>query len=339
MDPKNLNIGWAMLSRLFFMVILGWILYLARDVVAALLLAIVISTAFDPIVSLLEKKKIPRILGTLIIYILAIFVIGLIIYTFVPLALSELNNLLLYSNELLGPVSETLNVQGVVEVLTSNLNRFTDVLFSGNLSLIEVTSRFLGGVFFALAIFALSFYLTVGRGGVEKFLIAVLPAAYEAKVINIYVRVTHKIGRWLTGQIFISLIVGLVTFLGLWLLGVKYSLLLGILAAVLEIIPYVGPIFVGSLAILVGLGESLALGVYAFILFTIIQQLENHILMPLVMRFTTALNPVVILTALLIGGKVFGVFGLILAVPIAVIFQEMLEDWTETKQSRRGLGL
>jgi len=328
-----------MLWKLLFMVMLGWILYLARDVLAALLLAIVISTAFDPIVSLLEKKKIPRILGTLIIYILAIFVIGLIIYTFVPLALSELNNLLIYSNKFLGPVADALNVQGVVETLTLNLSQLTDLLFSGNLSLIEVTSRFLGGIFFAIAIFALSFYLTVGRGGVEKFLIAVLPAAYEAKVINIYERVTRKIGRWLTGQIFISLIVGLTTFLGLWFLGVKYSLLLGILAAILEIIPYVGPIFTGSLAVLVGLGESLTLGVYAFILFTIIQQLENHILMPLVMRFTTALNPVVILTALLIGGEVFGIFGLILAVPVAVLFEEMFEDWADHKQARRGLGL
>jgi len=333
MDPKNLNIGWGMLWKLLFMVMLGWILYLARDVLAALLLAIVISTAFDPIVSLLEKKKIPRILGTLIIYILAIFVIGLIIYTFVPLALSELNNLLIYSNKFLGPVADALNVQGVVETLTLNLSQLTDLLFSGNLSLIEVTSRFLGGIFFAIAIFALSFYLTVGRGGVEKFLIAVLPAAYEAKVINIYERVTRKIGRWLTGQIFISLIVGLTTFLGLWFLGVKYSLLLGILAAILEIIPYVGPIFTGSLAVLVGLGESLTLGVYAFILFTIIQQLENHVIYPLVVKKVVGVPPMVSIVALIIGGKLAGFLGILIAVPMAAIVMELLEDLEQKKHS------
>ena len=339
MDPKNLNISWGMLWKLFFMVLLGWLMYLARDVIAALLLAIVISSAFNPVVSFLERKRIPRILGTLLIYLLAIFAFGLIIYTFVPIALSELNNLLVYSSKFLGPLSETFQIDNVIEALKLNLSQVTDLLFSGNISLIDITSKFLGGLFFVIAILVLSLYLTLGRDGVEKFLLAILPSAYETKVLGIYSRVNRKIGKWMTGQLFVSLIVGVVTFLGLWALGVKYSLLLVLLAALLEIIPYVGPIFTGSVAIIIGLSESLSLGLYVFILFVIIQQLENHLLLPVVMRYTTALNPVVILTALLIGGKVFGIIGLILAVPVAVLFQEMFEDWTDRKQARRGLGL
>jgi len=129
------------------------------------------------------------------------------------------------------------------------------------------------------------------------------------------------------------------TFIGLWLLGVKYSLFLGIMAGVLELIPYVGPILTGGLAVLIGLGDSASLAVYALILFTVLQQLESHVLIPMVMKYTITLNPVVTMTALLIGGTVFGIPGMILSVPIAVMFQEIVEDWAGTKQARRGLGL
>ncbi len=339
MNSKEINISWELIWKLFFALLVGWLLYLASDVVAALLLAIVVSTAFHPAVSFLEKKRIPRIVGTLIIYLLAIFLLGLIIYTIIPIALSELTNLLESSGSFLKSLSAEAEVKALVEALRLNLARLTALLFSGNISLIQIASRFLGSALFAAAIFVLSFYLTLRRDGVERFLIAILPAAYEEKAIQIYARVSRKIGRWLTGQLFLSLVVGIVIFLGLWLLGVKYSLLIGILAGILELIPYAGPIFSGAIAILSALSESPALALYVLIFFAVVQQLENHILMPVVMRYTTALNPVVVLIALLIGGRVFGLIGIVLAVPIAVFFQELLIDWAETKQARRGMGL
>lgn len=339
MNTKDINVSWELIWKLFFAGLIGWLLFLARDVLAALLLAIVVSTAFHPAVAFLERKRIPRIIGTLVIYLLAIFVIGLIIYTIVPVALSELTNLLESSGTFLKSLSAEAEVRAVVEALRANLTRLTDLLFSGDISLIEIASRFLGSAIFAVAIFVLSFYLTLGRDEVERFLVAVLPAAYEEKAIQIYARVSRKIGRWLTGQLFLSLVVGVVIFLGLWILGVKYSLLLGILAGILELIPYAGPIFTGAISILVAFGDSSVLALYTFILFAIVQQLENHFLMPTVMRYTTALNPVVVLISILIGGRIFGVVGIILAVPVAVFFQELLADWAAAKQVRKGMGL
>ena len=336
MEPGNFHIGWDDLWRVFFIVLLAWVLYLARDVIAALLLAIVISSAFDPVVSFLERKRIPRILGTILIYLVTIVALSLMFYAIFPIVLQEFSNLINFSGQFLGSVFKNIDIEGVVRALSQNLDRISTFLFSGKISLAGLTSRFLGGAVFAVSVFVLSFYLTIGRDGVEKFLTAILPSTYEAKALHIYKRVSRKIGRWLTGQLFISLIVGIVVFVGLLLLGVKYSLFLGIIAAVAELVPFVGPIFTGSLAVLIGLGSSFSLGIYVFILFVLIQQLENHVLLPAVMRYTTALNPVVVLTALLIGGDVFGVVGLVLAVPIAVLFQEVFEDWSESKQSRRG---
>jgi predicted PurR-regulated permease PerM len=337
MEPKHLSISWEVVWKLLFVVVVGWILFSARDVIVALLLSIVISAAFNPAVTFLERKRIPRILGALLIYLIAIVAIGFILYSFVPLAITELTNFLEQSGEFLGPTLGTLNTADFIAALNFNLEKLNDLLFSGSISLADLTSRFLGGVIFAITIFVLSFYLTVGRDGVEKFLTAILPSAYEEKAISIYGRVSRKIGRWLTGQIFLSFVVGLTTYLGLWLLGVRYSLFIGILAALAELVPYAGPIFTGSIAVLAALSDSLSKGVYTFLLFLVVQQLENHLLTPTITRYTTSLNPVVVLASLLIGAQVFGPIGLVLAVPIAVFFQELLEDWAEAKQSRRGM--
>ena len=204
----------------------------------------------------------------------------------------------------------------------------------------DISTKFLGGLTFTVSVFVLSFYLTVDRGGVERFLRTVIPSIYEDRVLDIYFRIRKKIGRWFIGQLFLSFTIGLAVFLGLTLLGVKYSLVLGIVAGLFELVPYVGPIFSGSLSILVGLSTSLSLGIYTLILFIIIQQIENHLLVPTVTHLTTSLSPVVTLVSLLIGTKVFGFVGLVLAVPAAVLLQEIIEDWSiSSKRFKRGLGI
>ena len=256
MEPRSLTISWEMLWRVFFMVLLGWLLFAASNVLVALLLAIVISTAFDPIVSFLERYRIPRILGTLFIYLAAAAAFGVMIYALVPIAIDEITIFLKSSSGFIGPALETLNAKALVSALSAALNQFSDFL-SGDVSIADLATRFLGGAFFGVAVFAISFYLTVGRDGVRRFLIAVLPSASEDRALRVYERVSRKIGRWLAGQVFLSLFIGVAIFLGLWLLGVKYSLFIGILAAIAELVPYVGPIFTGSLAVLIGLSESL----------------------------------------------------------------------------------
>lgn len=335
-----MNIAWGSLWRLFFMLVLTVVLFISLDVLIALFLAIVISAALDPAVSWLEKKKIPRILGTLAIYLLAIFLLALVVYAIVPIALSELSNLLASLSEKISrPDLEFINISEWVEVINEGLSKVTNILISGGRSFLDITSRVLGGIALTASIFVLSFYLTVGKDGVERFLLTILPSAYETKAIDLYNKVRRKIGRWLRGQFILSLAVGFTVFIGLWLLGVKYSLVLGILAGLFELVPYVGPIFSGAISVLVALTNSVTLGIYTLLLFIVIQQLENNVLTPAVMSLTTSLNPVVILTALLIGAKLFGFIGLILAVPAAVLLQEIIEDWSESKKKRRGLGL
>ena len=318
------------------MIVLATVLFFAVDVLVALFLAVVVSSALDPIVTWLEKKKIPRILGTLAIYIVAVFILAFIIYAIIPIALSEFSSLLNSLNEKISrPDLAFINISQLVDAINEGLGKVTNVLISGSQSFLDITSKFFGGIALTASVFVLSFYLTVGKDGVERFLLTILPPTYEARAIELYARVRRKIGRWLRGQMLLSLVIGVTVFFGLWLLGVKYSLILGILAGIFELVPYVGPIFSGSVAVLVAATDSLTLGVYTLLLFILIQQIENNVLVPAVMSLTTSLNPVVILISLLVGAKLFGFIGLILAVPAAVLLQEVIEDWAETRKRNR----
>jgi predicted PurR-regulated permease PerM len=339
MEQKGFEITWASLWRVLFMILLATILFTARNILIGLFLAIVISAALEPIVTWLEKRRIPRILSTLGLYIVILFVIALIAYAIIPIALAELNILLGSVGKYSGTIFNLIDTSGLIQSVNEALAKVSNLLLSGSTSLVNLGTKFLGGITAVASVFVLSFYLTVGKDGVEKFFVTVLPSIYEPKVVDLYRRIKKKMGHWLGGQLLLSLAIGTFVFIGLSLLGVKYSLILGILAGVFELIPYVGPIFSGSLAVIVGLTQSINLGFYVLILFIIIQQLENHVLVPAVNRLTTALQPVVVLISLLIGGQVFGLIGLILAVPAAVLFQELIEDWSATKARRRGLGL
>jgi len=329
------GVTWRSLWRIFFMILAIWAVFVAQDVLIALFFAIVIAAALDRPVTYLENHRVPRILGTLLIYILLIIFVALVIYLVFPAILTELGVILISLKNSTSALSPFVNTNVLVQEIVNNVGRFAQLLFGGTNSLLDISSRFLGGIVFTASVFVFSFYLTIGRDGVEKLLITILPTAYEPRALELYKRVRHKIGRWLQGQLVLSLMIGIAVFVGLKLLGVRYALLLGILAAIMELIPYVGPIFSGGIAVLMGLTVSVQLALYTVILFIIIQQLENHILVPAVMSRATALDPVVIITAILIGAKIFGFVGIILAVPGAVLIQELIEDWSETRQQKK----
>ena len=336
---SGFEVTWTSLWRILGMLILVSVLYIALDIWIAVLLSIIISSALDSSVGWLEKKRIPRVVGTLGIFILAILCLALLLYTVVPIALSELNILLKNIGQVRSPALSFPEAERIIKVINESLGRLTNVLLSGSVSFVDIVSKFIGGLSLAVSVFVLSFYLTVDRDGVEKFILAIMPPGYEDKVLEIYFRTRTKIGRWLYGQIFLSLSVGVAAFLGLWFIGVKYSLILGILAGFLEIVPFVGPILSGAIAFLIAVSQSVNMGIYVFLLFLVIQKAEGIILAPVFMRLTTSLHPAVILISLLVGARLLGVIGLILAVPLSVMLQEIVDHWSNEKTRRRASSL
>ncbi len=312
------------------MLILAVALFLAKEVLVIIFLAIVISSALDSPVSYLERKRIPRVLGTLLIFITALAILSFLLYAIIPVAISEFQILLTHVSNLEIPVFGSLDISYFNEI-NKYLGNFANTLFSGGASLLNIIVSVFGSIAFVVATTVLSFYLTINREGVEIFLKAILPLTHENYVMEIYRRARNKLGLWFQGQLLLMLIVGLVVFFGLLILGVKYSLILGVLAGVLEIVPMAGPIFAGVIAFLAAVSESWILGIYVIILFFGIQQLENHFLAPIIMKKTIGISPVVVVIALLAGSQIAGFVGIILAVPTAVVIQEIIADWERRK--------
>lgn len=333
MEREKLEISWATLWRVFFMVALGAVLFYTLDVLIVLFLAIIISAGFDGPVSFLEQKKIPRIFGTLFIFILVLAAISLILYTIIPLSFVELQELLNKLGKLKLPVFGPLELNSsfLIQKMMKNLGDITSALFTGDVSVFAVMAKIFGNIATVVTTIVLSFYLTVSRAGVENFLRAILPLSSEEYVVGLYLRVRRKLGRWLQGQLILMSIMGIAVWLGLWLMGVKYNLVLGILAGLLEIVPVAGPIFTGIIGFIIASSQSWALGFYSLLLFFALQQAENHLFVPVVMRKTVGINPVVIIVAILAGFQLVGALGIILAVPVAVVFQEIVSDWEKRK--------
>lgn len=336
MERNEVTISWASLWKvLAFLALLG-ILFVSREIFIAVILAVIISAALDLIVDYFEARRIPRILSTIAIYIIGIFILAVVIYIAVPIFLVELNTFVEHSGQIIGATTESFGLnQSLFETLRQGINEYTSNLLGGRTTFISILSQFLGGLVTMVVIFVLSFYLTIGRNGVEKFFLTVIPETHHVITIQIYEQVRHKISRWFMGQLFLSLIIGVLVFVGLSLLDVRYAFILAITAAILELIPYVGPIFSGAAAALIAFGTSTTLGVYTVLLFIIIQQFENHILVPAVNKYTTSLDPVIVIIALLIGAQVFGITGIVLAVPLAVAGQEILRYRTKQVREER----
>ncbi len=342
-ERTQIDISASSIFRALLLVLGFVLLYLLSDVLMILLLSIVVASAVSPFVTMLQRRGIPRIFGTLALYLLVLALGAALTSLVLPFITADVSNLTEFVSKITSQLSTSIDtvqqgapkyfdfaseIQNILAVLSGYLQQFTQSGFS------LAVSAF-GGLFSFIAIIVISFYLSVMKNGIENFLQAVIPERYEEYIIDLWRRVEVKVGLWLQGQLLLALIVGLLVFVGLTLLKVKFALVFAILAMALEIIPVAGPVLAAIPAILMGFVQSPVLGLWVLIMWVAIQQTENHVLVPLVLGKSTGLNPVVVLLAILIGWQLAHIIGAVLAVPVATIFVEILDDMARLKSSRR----
>ncbi|MEK7624105.1 MAG: AI-2E family transporter [Patescibacteria group bacterium] len=331
MEKRYFEITWVSLWRILAFVLAIIALYLIREILVLLALAIVISSVCQPWVDFLQKKRISRFLGTLLVFILILGILGVFFWLVVPLVVHQLGKLIANSNETILKIGNYNFLTEIVQQLIINLKAAFDVLAKGATTVFNLIFSIFGGIFLAITCLVLAFYLTLEENGVEKFFRSILPKIYENRLIPIFEKSTHRIGRWFQGRLLLSLAIGLFSWLGLYLFGVEYSGTLALLAAVLDIIPIIGPIFASFIIFLAALSNSWLIGIWVVVFFAILQQLEGILLAPLIMGKTTGLSPLVVLLALLIGAKIAGLIGFLLAIPLAIIVQEIFEEGVRRK--------
>jgi len=314
--------------------VLAVLVYMVGDIIAVLIFAIIIASALEPILRYAQSKKIPRLLSLIVIYLLFFIFFAALIYIFLPLVLDQLRDFSQNYPTYFGRIEEAAGVITFLPGLSGNIHELLSQLteqIPSFTSLISYASSIFGGVLSFVVVLVVSFYLSISRNALDNFLRAILPPQFEVYAHSLWVRAQYKMGRWLQAQILLSFIMALITGLGLWILGVKYAFLVAVIAGALEIVPYVGPIVAGGLATLLALSQSATLGLCTLVFFVAAQQLEGHILVPLLIKKLVGLNPVAVILAMLIGAKLGGILGILLAVPIAAVIDEFFDDLAKHK--------
>lgn len=299
-----------------------WFLFIIRDVVAIFVTAVILSAAFHPTVSRLERHGVPRGLAILTLYIFLAGLITIIIVTFAPVVGQQfvqlLTNLPQLTQQVFSFTQQVVPGSGGSGNISSIVSHFGTSLFQGVKSVITGITGF-------VAVMVLTFYLTLDERGIRHVAANLTPARWRTLVSQVVDQVEKRLGHWLRGQLLLGLIVGTAVGIGLYFLHVKYALALAVIAGITELIPTVGPYIGMAPAALVALSQSPALAVWTLGLYVVVQQLENNFLVPRIMSRAAGVNPAVVLIALLIGARLAGIVGILLSVPIVIIGQTVLD--------------
>lgn len=320
----------------FFGVLFGiLVIYLTLDILAALFFAIIIASALEPGILWLKERKIPRIFSVLLFYLLFAAMLFLLVYMIFPVISEEFHNFYSLYPQLEEKIVSEIERLGIFSYFGGDVGSFlsTPLQYIGKLnSIFDFASAVFGGVTTFFLVFLFSFYLAAQERGIEGFLRLVIPLKYESYVLDLWKRAQRKLGLWFRTQLLLGALVGILIFFALTFLGVPQAFLLAIIAGMFEIIPIVGPILAAVPGVIIAFFISPAVGLTTLILYVVVQQLESHVIVPVVMRKTVDLSPLIIVIALLVGAKLGGIFGILLSVPITAILAELLNDWDKKKR-------
>lgn len=341
--------------------LLFWLAIVLREVVAQTLLALIISAGMTPIVDRLARPApgtqlppgqarrwvAPRALVVIVLYAILISVIVVVGSVIVPPVVNEVEDLgrrlpiyVVEFQEWLQSLPERypfipLSIsQGLPDQLRSSATQLGGLL---NQAAVVVGLLFgvLGGALNFVFILFLALYITSDASRIRRYLISFLPAERRIQADIVTAHMGDRLGGWVRGQLMLSLIIGSITLVGLWLIGVRYAVLLSVVAAIGEAVPMVGPIISAVPAVIVAFFQSPVQGILTLILYILVQQFENAVVVPKVMERAVALHPLAVMLALLIGGELFGVTGAILSVPVTAALAVVLEEVRRERESRR----
>ncbi len=331
--PQSVSISTSTFVKAVLIVLGVWFLWFVRDIVGILVAAMLLAALIGPFADWFEKRSIPRGLAVLIVYVLLISITLALLLLMIPVVTEQgtqlVANLGQYYDEAaqsVGHIQQLSEQYGLADNVNASIKTFQDWMSDWSSSIFTGVTSVIGGLAAVVVILVLTFYMVVEEGKVRKSFDHLVPPEYQPYSTHILKKIQKKIGDWLRAQLILSVSVGCLVFLALSILGVKYALLLALLAALFEVVPYVGPVASVIPALIVGFSVSPVLGVAVLLVYITIQQLENHVLVPKIMQKVTGLSPIISIVALLIGIKVAGLLGAILSIPLAMMAAVVLED-------------
>lgn len=334
-ENQTLDISWGTIFKIGIAVLIFYLIYLVKDILIWIIFALIISVLFNPAIDFLQKRKIPRGISVILVYILIFGILGFLIYLISPIFIVEIQKftqLFPQYFERFAPPLKELGVEAF-ENFEIFIKSFQNWLINASANIFSAISAIFGGIFATLTIFILALFFSLEDKGIEKVINLLTSGERRDYIIELLRFSQQKVAGWFGIRILACIFVGLATYLTLFILKIDYPLALSIFAGFTNIIPIVGPLIAGMIITILAALDSLTKAVIVLVIFIIIQQLEGNFLTPLLTKKFIGLPSVLVLISLLIGGKLWGILGAILVIPIAGIIFEFSKDFLKKKRS------
>ena len=328
-NNKAVDISWSSIFKVSLALAVGYAIYLAREVLLLTLFGLIISVLFNPAINFLRQFKISRVAATLFVYLLVLGALGVLIYLIAPVFMIEtqqLGQLFPVYFEKIAPF-----LSGLGFVIFQSMDAFVaairDWLVGASSSIVGSLASIFGGILLTLTVFTIAVFFSLEEEGVEKSILLAVPKKYEKTTLEWWKKAQTKISGWFAVRLAGMLAVGLLTSLACWVLDIRYPIFLGFIAGAGDIIPFIGPLAAAIVMALFALLDSWQKAVAIVIIFTIIQQLENNLIIPLLTKKFMEFPAILVLVSILVGSALWGVAGAILAIPLFGILYDLVRDY------------
>lgn len=331
-------------------VLLLLFLYWIRSILVPFLLAAILAFFLNPMVEYFQKKGFSRTGGIILTYFFFVVFALMIGGYFVPILWRQLQVLMISIPSYIHQVQELLqgfyaNYQRI-DIPYTVRQEIDHALVQAETVLTDTIGQVIDGI---LSVFShlfniliapvLAFFMLNDEGRTVTKLLNLLPAKWRLKILSLWEELDQQLISYVKGHLLVALTVGMLTSIGFFLIGLEFPFLLGIIVGVADVIPYFGPIIGAVPAFAVGILESKSQALSALLVIFIIQQLESNVLSPKIISSSVGLHPLLVIFVLLLGNKIYGIIGMLLAVPITVTFRVLWKhivlEWL-TKPIREG---
>jgi len=335
-------IGLAILYMLILInpILIGIYRFLSA-VLTPFIVAMIVSYILNPVVNMLNWRKVPRTAAVLLIYAVFITSLTVILMNFIPIFMKQLNEL----NEHLPQVTmkaqnwlQNLNdsvPDSVREGIRESLKKIEQSITEQIAAFISRIDSTINVIFMILTVPFLAFYMLKDIQLIEKTALAIVPSSRRKHVVKLFVDIDRALGNYIRGQLLVCVIVGVLAYIGYWIIGLPYPILFASVAAVFNIIPYIGPYFGAAPAILMGATISMRMVLFVIVVNWVVQTVESNVISPQIVGKTLHIHPLMIIFALLAGGYLAGIIGLILAVPFVAVAKVILQHVLRYYSSRK----
>ena len=304
-----------------------------RRILTWIVVAAFFAVLLTPAVDFLERAKMRRALATLIVFLAAFGLITAMLYTFIRPIAREVNTFVEEFPEFVedaregrGPTGRLVTRYNIDDYIEENQARFEEAVQNAGAPALTVLRGVANTLAATLTILVLTFLMVLEGPGITGAILAVLPDRRREHVRLVANDCSRAITGYMAGNLVISVIAGITTFVVLSLLGVPFAGVLGLWVAFADLIPLVGATLGAIPTVAVAFLHSTPAGIAVLVFYILYQQFENHVLQTTVMSRTVDLNPLAVLVSVLIGVELFGFLGALLAIPVAGIIQVIARD-------------